>query len=501
MEAAPLLDRKPDELQLIGDDGDYLPVRGFKQWWKVFCVESAKLWRIGGPIAFQILCQYGTSSVATMFVGHLGDIELSAFSIALSVVCTFSFGLLLGMGSALETLAGQAFGAGQVHMLGIYMQRSIIILFATCVVQVPLYVFATPILKLLGQKDEIANQAGVFTLLVLPQLFSLAVIFPTQKFLQAQSKVSVLAWIAVLALVSQVFLCWLFIYVFGWGTYGAAIAFDLTGWITAFAQFGYVVGWCKDGWKGFSWSAFNDIWAFVRLSLASAVMLCLEIWYMMSIIVLAGNLDNAVTAVGALSICMNIDGWQAMLFIGVNAAISVRVSNELGFGRPRATKYSVYVTVFQSLLIGILCMMVVLATRNYLGIIFTHSETMLRAVSRLSILLGITMLLNSVQPVISGVAIGGGWQSIVAYINLGCYYIFGLPLGYVLGYVANFGVMGLWGGMIAGVALQTLLLLLVLYKTNWNMEVDRITERMRKWGRQDIIERSHIDKLPLNNGR
>ncbi|XP_022857596.1 protein DETOXIFICATION 35-like, partial [Olea europaea var. sylvestris] len=345
------------------------------------------------------------------------------------------------MGSALETLAGQAFGAGQVHMLGIYMQRSIIILFATCVVQVPLYVFATPILKLLGQKDEIANQAGVFTLLVLPQLFSLAVIFPTQKFLQAQSKVSVLAWIAVLALVSQVFLCWLFIYVFGWGTYGAAIAFDLTGWITAFAQFGYVVGWCKDGWKGFSWSAFNDIWAFVRLSLASAVMLCLEIWYMMSIIVLAGNLDNAVTAVGALSICMNIDGWQAMLFIGVNAAISVRVSNELGFGRPRATKYSVYVTVFQSLLIGILCMMVVLATRNYLGIIFTHSETMLRAVSRLSILLGITMLLNSVQPVISGVAIGGGWQSIVAYINLGCYYIFGLPLGYVLGYVANFGVM------------------------------------------------------------
>ncbi|CAI9771930.1 unnamed protein product [Fraxinus pennsylvanica] len=501
MEVAPLLDRKADELQLIGDDGDYLPIRGLKPCWKVFCIESAKLWRIGGPIAFQILCQYGTNSVATMFVGHLGDIELSAFSIALSVVCTFSLGLLLGMGSALETLAGQAFGAGQVHMLGIYMQRSIIILFATCVVLVPLYVFATPILKLLGQKDEIANQAGVFTLQVLPQLFSLAVSFPTQKFLQAQSKVSVLAWIAVLALVSQVFLCWLFIYVFGWGTYGAAIAFDLTGWITAFAQFGYVVGWCKDGWKGFSWSAFYDIWAFVRLSLASAVMLCLEIWYMMSIIVLAGDLDNAVTAVGSLSICMNIDGWQTMLFIGVNAAISVRVSNELGFGRPRATKYSVYVTVFQSFLIGILCMIVVLATRNHLGIIFTSSDTMLHAVSRLSILLGITMLLNSVQPVISGVAIGGGWQALVAYINLGCYYIFGIPLGYVLGYVAKFGVMGLWGGMIAGVALQTLLLLLVLYKTNWNKEVEQTTERMRKWGGHDVIEKSHSDKLPLKNER
>lgn len=28
----------------------------------------------------------------------------------------------------------------------------------------------------------------------------------------------------------------------------------------------------------------------------------------------------------------------------------------------------------------------------------------------------------------------------VAYINLASYYLFGLPLGYVLGYVTNFGV-------------------------------------------------------------
>jgi MATE family multidrug resistance protein len=50
------------------------------------------------------------------------------------------------------------------------------------------------------------------------------------------------------------------------------------------------------------------------------------------------------------------------------------------------------------------------------------------------------MVLNSVQPVVSGVAVGGGWQGLVAYINLGCYYIFGLPLGYLLGYKFNFGV-------------------------------------------------------------
>ncbi|KAL8557233.1 hypothetical protein ACS0TY_004612 [Phlomoides rotata] len=485
---APLLKRSSgDPEQLFGDDGDYLPARGMKSWWRVFCRESLKLWAIGGPIAFQILCQFGTNSIATMFVGHLGDLQLSAFSLANSVIGIFAFGFLLGMGSALETVCGQAFGAGQVDMLGVYMQRSIIILFTTCILLLPLYIFATPILMLFGQSLEIAKPAGFITLVTIPQLFSECISFPTQKFLQAQSKVNVLAWIAAFALIAQVFLCWLFVSVFGWGTTGAAVALDLTSWMSAIAQFVYVVGWCKDGWKGFSLAAFRDLWAFVKLSLASAVMLCLEVWYMMSITILTGNLDDPVTAIGSLSICMNIDEWEFMMFIGVNAAISVRVSNELGHGRPRAAKYCVYVTIFQSLLIGILCMVLILATRNYLGVIFTDSPTMQRAVSHLSGLLGVTMLLNSIQPVISGVAIGGGWQALVAYINLACYYIFGLPLGYILGYIANLGVVGIWGGMICGLALQTVLLILVLYKTNWDKEVEQTTERMRRWGGQDNV--------------
>lgn len=53
---------------------------------------------------------------------------------------------------------------------------------------------------------------------------------------------------------------------------------------------------------------------------------------MMSIIILTGHLDNAVIVVGSLSICVNFSGWEAMLFIGINAAISVRVSMNLDWG-------------------------------------------------------------------------------------------------------------------------------------------------------------------------
>ena len=39
----------------------------------------------------------------------------------------------------------------------------------------------------------------------------------------------------------------------------------------------------------------------------------------------------------------------------------------------------------------------------------------------------------------SGVAVGCGWQQFVAYVNVGSYYIVGVPLGVVLGFFFNLG--------------------------------------------------------------
>ncbi|XP_022147464.1 protein DETOXIFICATION 34-like [Momordica charantia] len=477
----------PAPTTLLGpDDGDYPAVIDFQDAKRVCFLESKKIWRIAAPIAFNILCNYGINSFTNIFVGHIGNLQLSAIAIALSVVANFSFGFLLGMGSALETLCGQAVGAGQVEMLGVYLQRSWIILSAACLLLLPLYTMATPILKLLGQQPEIAELAGEFTVQIIPQMFSLAINFPTQKFLQAQSDVGILAWIGFAALIFHIMVLFLFIKLLGWGTAGAAAAYNISAWAIALAQVAYVVGWCKDGWRGLSWLAFKDIWAFLKLSIASAVMLCLEIWYFMTIIVLTGHLANPIIAVGSLAICMNVNGWVGMLFIGINAAISVRVSNELGSGHPRAAKYCVVVTVVESLLIGILFATVVVATKDYFSLIFTDSERMQQAVSHLAFLLGATMLLNSVQPVISGVAVGGGWQALVACINLFCYYIVGLPLGFFLGYKMGLGVEGIWIGMISGTSLQTVFLLFIVYRTNWDKEVKQASERMKKWIGKDI---------------
>jgi MATE family multidrug resistance protein len=39
----------------------------------------------------------------------------------------------------------------------------------------------------------------------------------------------------------------------------------------------------------------------------------------------------------------------------------------------------------------------------------------------------------------TGVAVGCGWQAFVAYVNVGCYYIVGIPLGCLLGFYFDLG--------------------------------------------------------------
>ncbi|KAL2334756.1 hypothetical protein Fmac_015969 [Flemingia macrophylla] len=58
--------------------------------------------------------------------------------------------------------------------------------------------------------------------------------------------------------------------------------------------------------------------------------------------------------------------------------------------------------MFQSLLLGILVMAIILLTKEDLTIIFNNSEEIIRAVADLAYLLGATMVLNIASQVMSG---------------------------------------------------------------------------------------------------
>ncbi|KAK4753607.1 hypothetical protein SAY87_001711 [Trapa incisa] len=472
---------------------DIGPITGPRDFFREFSVEAKKLWYLAGPAIFTSVCQYSLGAITQLFAGHVSTLALAAVSIENSVIAGFSFGVMLGMGSALETLCGQAFGAGQLDMLGVYMQRSWIILNSTAVVLSLLYVFATQILKLIGQTENISDAAGMLALWMIPQLFAYAMNFPIAKFLQAQSKIMVMAAISAVVLVFHTIFSWLLMLKLGWGLVGAAVVLNASWVAIVVAQLVYIFsGTCGQAWAGFSWKAFHNLWSFVRLSLASAVMLCLEVWYFMALILFAGYLKNAEVSVDALSICMNILGWTVMVALGMNAAISVRVSNELGAAHPRTAKFSLVVAVMTSFMIGVAISIVLIAAREEYPSLFSTDTTVKALVKKLTPLLAFCIVINNVQPVLSGVAVGAGWQALVAYVNIACYYLFGVPLGLVMGYKLNWGVEGIWIGMLCGTIVQTCVLFFLVYRTNWHKEASIAEDRIRKWG-------GHEDTEPLRN--
>ncbi|XP_010425356.1 PREDICTED: protein DETOXIFICATION 29 [Camelina sativa] len=448
-----------------------------------FNVETKKLWYLAGPAIFTSMNQYSLGAVTQVFAGHINTISLAAVSVENSVIAGFSFGIMLGMGSALETLCGQAFGAGKLSMLGVYLQRSWVILNVTALILTLLYIFAAPILAFIGQTAAISSAAGIFSIYMIPQIFAYAVNFPTAKFLQSQSKIMVMAAISAVALVVHVPLTWFVIERLQWGMPGLAVVLNLSWWLIVTAQLVYIFsGTCGEAWSGLSWEAFHNLWSFVRLSLASAVMLCLEVWYFMAIILFAGYLKDAEVSVAALSICMNILGWTAMIAIGMNTAVSVRVSNELGANHPRTAKFSLLVAVITSTLIGFIVSMVLLIFRDQYPSLFVKDEQVIILVKELTPILALSIVINNVQPVLSGVAVGAGWQAVVAYVNIACYYLFGIPFGLLLGYSFKFGVTGIWCGMLTGTVVQTIVLTWMICKTNWDTEASMAEDRIKEWG-------------------
>ncbi|XP_013616192.1 PREDICTED: protein TRANSPARENT TESTA 12-like [Brassica oleracea var. oleracea] len=461
------------------DDGDIL-------------VETKKLWRIVGPAIFTRISTNLILVITQAFAGHLGELELAAISIVSNVIIGFNVGLLLGMASALQTLCGQAFGAKRYDMLGVYLQRSWIVLFLFSILLLPMYFFATPILKYFGQPDDIAELSGSIAVWVIPIHFAFAFVFPLSRFLNCQLKNRVIAISSGIALVVHIFVCWLFVYGLKLGVIGTVATVNVSWWLNLVILFTYTTcGGCPLTWTGFSMEAFTGLWEFAHLSASSGVMLCLESWYYKILILMTGNLEDTKIAVDSLSICMMINGLEMMIPIAFLTGTSVRVANELGAGNGKGARFAMIISVTQSLIIGIILSVLVVFLHDQIGWIFSSSETVINAVKNLSILLAFTILLNSVQPVLSGVAVGSGWQSFVAYINLGCYYFIGLPLGFFMGWIYKFGVKGIWAGMIfGGTAIQTLILIFIVMRCDWEKEAQKASVRINKWSISDSEARN-----------
>ncbi|EEF31256.1 protein DETOXIFICATION 41 [Ricinus communis] len=458
----------------------------FRMWVYLFAWESKILWTLSGSTIPVFLCNFMLSFVSILVAGHLGATELAGASVATIGIQGLTYGILLGMSCAVLTTCGQAYGAKQYAALGIICQRALILELAAAVLLTFLYIWSGDFLRAIGQSKPIAEQGQIFSHGLILQLYALAICFPLQRFLQAQNIVNPIAYLSVAVFLIHILLSWLVVYVLEFGLLGVSIVLGISWWLLVISLALYILlsPNCKETWTGFSLNAFRNMLPFFKFAAASGAMLCLELWYNQGIILLSGLLPNPTVSLDSMSIGMNYWNWDLTFLLGLSISVSIRVGNELGAGNPKVTKFAVIVVNVTSIIISIIFTVIVLSCRVGLSKLFTSDPEVIAAVLKLIPLLAVSVLLNGIQPILSGVAVGSGWQDTVAYVNIVAYYGIGLPIGCALGFKTKLGVSGIWIGLIIGVFCQTAVILFIAARTNWEAEVEKAAERLKVSGKE-----------------
>ncbi|XP_004299024.1 PREDICTED: MATE efflux family protein 9-like [Fragaria vesca subsp. vesca] len=445
-----------------------------------FVREVKRLGYIAGPMVAVNLSQYFLQIVSIMMVGHLGQLSLSSTAIAISFCAVSGFSLIFGMACALETLSGQAYGAQQYRQLGLHISTAIFSLMLVCLPLSLVWIYMEKILVLLGQDPLISHEAGRFARMLLPALFAYAALQPLCKYLQTQSLIVPLLLSSCACVCFHILVCWLLVFKSGLGNLGAALAIGMSYWLNVVLLVLYVKysSTCAHTRVQISFEVFQGIGEFLRFAIPSAIMICLEWWSFELLTLLAGFLPNPRLETSVLSVCLSTIASLFTIPEALGAAVSTRVSNELGAGNPQAARLAVIASMFLTVSGSVIISSTVFASRSVFGYIFSNEKEVVDYVTAIAPLLCLSVITDSLHGNLSGIARGSGWQDLGVYVNLGAYYLIGIPVAATLGFWFDFRGRGLWIGILVGSFLQVVLYSIITSCTNWEEKAKKARERV-----------------------
>jgi len=114
------------------------------------------------------------------------------------------------------------------------------------------------------------------------------------------------------------------------------------------------------------------------------------------------------------------------------------VSNELGARNIANAKKALTVSLALSLMLGVVFLLLLGLGHELWARLFSSSKAVVSAFASMTPLLIGSVVLDSTQGVLSGVARGCGWQHLAAWTNLVAFYVIGLPLAILFGFTLGF---------------------------------------------------------------
>jgi MATE family multidrug resistance protein len=398
------------------------------------------------------------NTVDIIMVGQLGPAAIGAIGIggnAFYCLAIFGLGLLLG----LDTLVSQSHGAGNRSDTHRSLAQGV---YAAFLIAMPLMVafrFLPPIFDIFGVNPIVSALAGPFLLALSWSTLPLLLYGAFRRYLQGIGRVRPVMFALISANIVNWFFNWLLIPKLG--VVGSALSTCLARVYMAGTLL-FFIWWYERAFEAGFRSLLRkpDLRRMARLlglGLPAATQILLEIGAFGAAGVLAARLAPA--ALAAHQIALSCASVSYMVPLGISSAAAVAVGQAVGRGAPDVARRSGYIAL------GLAVAFMACAALAFWFIpqpilrIYTSDAGVIGSAAGLLAIAALFQLFDGVQIVATGALRGIGETGVPMLVNLGGYWMFGLPVGYLLCFHAGRGVTGLWWGLTLALVAIALILL------------------------------------------
>ncbi|GAB5468120.1 MAG: MATE family efflux transporter [Rhodospirillales bacterium] len=396
-------------------------------------------------------------TVDTIMTGQVSAQMLAHYGISMAPHITV---LVIGIGlmAATTILSAQAKGARRERDIGAIWRNALVIAALLGLLTGSLLSYGEEILLLLGQSNELAVAGGAAVRAFAWGLPGLFLFLACAFFLEGIGRPQIGMVITLSGNLVNAGVNWLLIeghWGFpAMGAAGAAMGTTVTRWVMFAAILFYLLVLMRDrdafGLLGRSLPLKVAVKQ-LKLGLPLALSVGLQTAALAALATFAGWLGDRDLA--AFQIANNVVAFLFMLSIGMANATSVRVANAVGRGDQTAR-----VTAGLVGLGLILCLQVILAAAieifpSLLARVYTTEAAVLALAVPAFFWVGLTVVADGSQAVLQGAlrAMGQVWVPLAIYFA--SYWLFMVPLGYLLAYRWGWGVEGLLAALFLGYAL------------------------------------------------
>ncbi|KAF0699765.1 Aste57867_9692 [Aphanomyces stellatus] len=435
-----------------------------------YSTEAAAISKMAWKVSLATLCRTLLPAITAGVLGHLGSKELAASALANIWVSALQI-FIYGFSVSLCTLCGQAYGARNYELVGIWFQLGVVTLSLISVVMSLSFFYVGPVLAMINSDPETLALASLFckysVLSVWPQCFNCAL----RQYLQAQEIITPGTLVSFLSVPICVVANYVFIFTFNFGFVGSPLAQFVADVFQPLALFAYAC-WYKrlheKTWFGWTWACLRPdrVRRFVWLSMTMTLNVALDEWIYSVITAIAGSLGSLDLAANSILYML----WNLVysIYWGFGLPTQVRVANFLGANRPEAAKRTMFVgfalggvAAFGSAAVFYLFLHPLIA-------LFTPDPDLAALVARTFYLFCIAVGISGLHIVLASVAEAMSKANTLLCITATGSWGVLLPVSFLLGIVCHYGLTGLWIGSVLGETTKFLLIWGALCRVDWS---------------------------------